>query len=367
MAVVDDYVTGTVSVANGSPNVTGVGTAWTLAAIRPGDEFKRFGRSIAILSVTDDTHLVLAENWPDTALAGSAYRIRFQPDGSRLTAQAAAIVQALLNGNLDAIANLVGAADKVPYFTGAGVAALADFTTAGRALVAAADADGQLSELGFSTFMKGIINDPDASTALSTLGFSDFIKTLIGDPDASAALDTLGFSAFIKTLINDADAATARGTLGLAAVSASGSAADLGTGTLPNARVSATLTADKAFRQGNILATVAQSAGVPTGGIIERGSNANGQYVRYADGTQMCWSTFNGTTVAGNVNFAAINYPAAFSAVPNVSTDKLSSLATRFFTSVASPSATTITIGLGDTGAGGISINVTYIALGRWF
>ncbi|TPN44469.1 hypothetical protein FJ981_28140 [Mesorhizobium sp. B1-1-4] len=165
MAVFDDYVTGTVSVANGSPNVTGVGTAWTLAAIRPGDEFKRFGRSIAILSVTDDTHLVLAEDWPDTALVGSAYRIRFQPDGSRLTAQAAALIEALANGNLASIADLVSAANTLPYFTGAGVAALADFTTAGRALLAAADADGQLSELGFSTFAKTLVNAADAATA----------------------------------------------------------------------------------------------------------------------------------------------------------------------------------------------------------
>jgi hypothetical protein len=44
------------------------------------------------------------------------------------------------------------------------------------------------------------------------------------------------------------------------------------------------------FNNENILGTVSQSSGVPTGAIIERGSNANGEYVRYADGTQECWS-----------------------------------------------------------------------------
>ncbi|TPL49240.1 hypothetical protein FJ937_17330 [Mesorhizobium sp. B2-4-4] len=169
MAVFDDYVTGTVSVANGSPNVTGVGTAWTAAAIRPGDEFKRLGRSIAIRSVADDTHLVLAEDWPDTALVGSAYRIRFQPDGSRLTAQAAVLIEALANGNLASIADLVSAANTLPYFTGSGTAALA--------------------------------------------GFTPFARSIVDDADASAALDTLGFSAFAKTLINDADAASLRATI----------------------------------------------------------------------------------------------------------------------------------------------------------
>ena len=66
-------------------------------------------------------------------------------------------------------------------------------------------------------------------------------------------------------------------------------ASNLTTGTLPNARVSNSLTPDKAFRRGNILGNVSQSGGVPTGAIIERGSNANGEYVRFADGTQICW------------------------------------------------------------------------------
>ena len=43
-----------------------------------------------------------------------------------------------------------------------------------------------------------------------------------------------------------------------------------------------------AYRKGTILGPVSQSAGVPTGAVIERGSNANGEYVRYADGTQIC-------------------------------------------------------------------------------
>jgi hypothetical protein len=45
----------------------------------------------------------------------------------------------------------------------------------------------------------------------------------------------------------------------------------------------------KLFRQDNILGTVSESGGVPTGAIIERGSNANGEFVRYADGTLIMW------------------------------------------------------------------------------
>ena len=41
----------------------------------------------------------------------------------------------------------------------------------------------------------------------------------------------------------------------------------------------------QAFRRGNILGAVSQSGGVPTGAIIEEGSNANGNFTKYANGT----------------------------------------------------------------------------------
>jgi hypothetical protein len=47
------------------------------------------------------------------------------------------------------------------------------------------------------------------------------------------------------------------------------------------------------FDQTNILGAVSEAAGVPTGRIIEQGSNANGEYVRFADGTQVVWGSFS--------------------------------------------------------------------------
>lgn len=42
------------------------------------------------------------------------------------------------------------------------------------------------------------------------------------------------------------------------------------------------------MHQGRVVGAVSQSGGVPTGAVIERGANANGSYVRWADGTQIC-------------------------------------------------------------------------------
>lgn len=56
------------------------------------------------------------------------------------------------------------------------------------------------------------------------------------------------------------------------------------------------------YQRSNILGTVSQSSGVPTGAIIERGSNANGEYVRWADGTQ---ETRRKVTISVAINIAS--------------------------------------------------------------
>ncbi|MEO3879259.1 hypothetical protein [Rheinheimera fenheensis] len=62
----------------------------------------------------------------------------------------------------------------------------------------------------------------------------------------------------------------------------------------------------------DILGTVAQSGGIPTGAIIERGANANGEYVKYADGTMICYRT----SVSGSGDRSETwTFPVTFSAV----------------------------------------------------
>lgn len=46
--------------------------------------------------------------------------------------------------------------------------------------------------------------------------------------------------------------------------------------------------ADFGYGPGNLVGPVSETAGIPTGAVMERGSNANGDYTRFADGTQIC-------------------------------------------------------------------------------
>lgn len=46
----------------------------------------------------------------------------------------------------------------------------------------------------------------------------------------------------------------------------------------------------KNYKASNIVGAVSQSGGIPTGAIIERGTNVNGDFVKYADGTIDMWT-----------------------------------------------------------------------------
>lgn len=69
-----------------------------------------------------------------------------------------------------------------------------------------------------------------------------------------------------------------------------------------------------AFTQGSILGTVSQVAGVPTGAIIEASNNANGTYIKFADGTMICQSPF---ATSYGTSFAW-TYPAPFVSTPSI-------------------------------------------------
>lgn len=132
---------------------------------------------------------------------------------------------------------------------------------------------------------------------------------------------------------------------------------------------------EQAFRRGNILGPVSQSGGIPTGAIIERGSNANGEFVRYADGTQICRRTVT-TRVTASIAEGSLyrsagesfTFPIAFSVAPTVSPVAENVIGNICWAAKASASTTTVTgtlyiLSFFNDGQAAIQ----YIAIGRWF
>lgn len=174
---------------------------------------------------------------------------------------------AITDPELLALAGLASAADKLPYFTGSGTATLADFTAFGRSLVDDASASDARTTLGLvigtnvqaqdaelqsiagltsaanklpyftgsgtaaladlSAFGRTVIDDADAAAVRTTISAQELDAELTAIAGLASAADKLpyftgagtaalaDFTAFGRSLVDDADAATARTTLGL--------------------------------------------------------------------------------------------------------------------------------------------------------
>lgn len=75
------------------------------------------------------------------------------------------------------------------------------------------------------------------------------------------------------------------------------------------------------FDTNNILGAVSMLDGVPVGGIVESGENANGMYIKFAGGLMLCFCkldvsgiavTSQGGSIFQNATAVRVNYPATF-------------------------------------------------------
>lgn len=173
MAPRPDTTTGTITLTNGLTAFTTVGTNMMTRGHLPGDTIRRNGLVLTIATITGENTGTLEDPCPAGAAgAGVPVRIRWQADGSRVAAQTRNMIDVLGNGNLQAEAALVGAADRVSYYTGIGTKALTVLTAAARALLAGVDQAAMRTALGFTTF----------STQLAGLTSSDALADLLGIP-----------------------------------------------------------------------------------------------------------------------------------------------------------------------------------------
>jgi hypothetical protein len=273
--------------ANGAP-ITKTG---------PAQEF--IASSSAFTPKTDDTYDLGSATFQfkDLYIDGTAYVDAIDFNGTAITATGTELnyvsgvtsaIQTQLNNKqgldaeLTAIAGLTSAADKVPYFTGSGTAAVADFTSFGRSLVDDADASAARTTLGLVIGTNVQAYDAELAALAGLTSAADKVPYFTGSGTASVA----DFTSFGRSLVDDADASAARSTLGLGTIATQASSNVSITGG------SITGITDLAIADGGTGASTANAA--LNNLLPSQGSNA-GKYL-VTDGTNTSWDQINIST-----------------------------------------------------------------------
>lgn len=156
------------------------------------------------------------------------------------------------------------------------------------------------------------------------------------------------------------------------------SVAQGGTGQTTVAAYLASLITAGAYAKSNAVGTVSQSGGVPTGAIIEQGSNSNGDFVKLADGTMIAWVSGIALAFSNSANLSATwTFPATFAAAPMVLPQiDLTNFANKIYSTtkeVYKRNTTTSSVGVGLASnslwvSGDQSlVTIGAAAVGRWF
>lgn len=297
------------------------------------------------------------------------------------------------NDKLASLAGVAGAADRLPYLSGTSTFALATFTAFARDLLDDTDAAAMRTTL--ELVKQTSATDTTAGRLLTVgafgLGGAAYTLTdLTADLasgiylfNESTATGSPGSQAFLCGLLVNR---VPTGHTFMAWRKSGATSTNMKIWFGSRVAVTGAITWVEVKHLSNIVGTVSQSGGTPTGGLIERGSNANGEYVRFADGTQICQtsvasplydSDVSGLIAAGANANATWTFPATFvgssalvkpiisGAVGTITTQVAA--AANFTLAASDGNPTTSYVVAVNQAAISRPLNLHAMAIGRWF
>lgn len=372
------YSTGTVTVTNGSPTVTGSGTAW-VGVLHAGWLMKLpDGQHYTIATVDSATQVTLADNYQGSGASGAAYRA--VPTGA---------VALDLQTSVDALIS-----DYGDVKDNAGAGKFANGSNAEPSIRGASDQDTGINFNGTSNEMD-FVTGGTRRGGFTSSGL-EMNTPLIGTAAQASAADAtagrlLKTGAAATVLAGGMESrCTAGGTVNVITLSTGASLSSVPTGFAVRFRATGQNTGSCSINldgngaiacrtiKGDVLPAFYIRADVDTVAVYDgtvwvvhrepqSGSNANGDWTRSADGVQECWHNLDVTITSSSLGSATWTFPAAFSAAPN--SPHCNATAAAYLSRGVSTTTTQATIGGarrdGSTVTAVLSTDVR--AIGRWY
>ncbi|MCQ2994005.1 hypothetical protein NLO95_07730 [Pseudomonas syringae] len=285
------YRTGTVSVAQNSTTVTGAGTAFA-ANSRVGDGFVGpDGREYEVTNIASDRVLSILPPYKGETVAGGTYAITPIQGYNKATADALRKVSESfvdVTSSVEAAAQSAAAANEDRI----AVDLAADKVASDReSAELAAQAAGQHEA--------NAANSADAANQSATVaGQSEAQANQYRQAAADSAAAAAASEGNVSNKVNVSDVQDNLTSTEVAKPLSANQGRILANRVQPALLGGTGNTTGTAARlaAAAMVGTVSQTSGVPTGAIIEQGANANGRYVRFADGTQICWTRRGSST-----------------------------------------------------------------------
>jgi hypothetical protein len=365
------YSVGTATLTAASATMTGQGTLW-VGNVRPYDiVYGKDGKTGIVLTVDSNTQITLLRVWGGTTQAAQPYDIVFTSDDVFAQAYSRQIQKTLSESALIGLGGLTAAARKGVYFDATAAAALFDLTDGSRAELAL---PGAADTLAYSTGVSSAAVTP----------FTAFARSLLDDASAAVAMETV----------------SAGTRLGLNGISPPSN--DLNLAIKPGFYLSISTTANQPVAGGFANVLVLQSSsivsqishidtvGSSSGTMYARGSNdagatwspwrsvmpvsgsnANGRFMQFQDGTMISWGSIAWTTAINQAfgsmfispSVATVTQPATYVSTPRFFVGAATGTGNRqwFFPFLANSITAFAPVTLPST-----TYSVDWYAVGRW-